>query len=58
MSPANHVVHVRPDRPIPAAAPGTGAVWATGTLQVRRSDTRLDVATYRLVDARVEPRAG
>ena len=56
--PANQVVHVRPERPLPAAARGTGAVWATGTLQVRRSDTRFGVAAYRLVDARVEPRAG
>jgi hypothetical protein len=56
--PANQVVHVLPERPMPAAARGTGAVWATGTLQVRRSDTRLGVAAYRLLGARVEPRAG
>lgn len=56
--PANQVVHVLPERPMPAADRGTSAVWATGLLQVRRSDTRLGVAAYRLAGARVEPRVG
>lgn len=56
--PSNQVVWVEPARPFPVAARGTSAVWAAGRLEVRRVETGMGVAGYRLVAADVAPYGG
>lgn len=52
--PANQVVHVIPDSPVPAG-PEMGAVWVSGTLSLAASKTGLGDAGYRISAIKVEP---
>jgi hypothetical protein len=52
--PANQVVHVKPDRPVPEKT-AQQPVWIAGVIQAARSDTAYGTAGYRMSDARVEP---
>ena len=55
--PANQVVHVIPDKPVPVG-PDMGAVWVSGTLSLAASKTDLGDAGYRLAAVKVEPYTG
>lgn len=52
--PANQVVHVIPDQPVPAG-PEMGAVWVSGTLSLAAAKTDLGDAGYRIAAVKVEP---
>ena len=52
--PANQVVHVVPDAPVPAG-PGMEVVWVSGTLHLAADKTDLGDAGYRLAAVKVEP---
>ena len=51
--PANQIVHVGP-RGAVAAELEVRAVWVTGVIEVRRTETALGSASYRIRDAQVE----
>jgi len=51
--PANQIVHVQP-RSAVAAELEVRAVWVTGVLEVKRTETALGSAAYRIRDAQVE----
>ncbi|MBI1904879.1 MAG: DUF3299 domain-containing protein [Rhodocyclales bacterium] len=55
--PANQVVHVIPDQPVPAGQ-DMGAVWVSGTLSLAVAKTGLGDAGYRLAAVKVEPYTG
>lgn len=52
--PANQVVHVFPDQPVPDKT-AIYPVWVSGTLQTARSGTSYGAASYRIRSASVEP---
>lgn len=52
--PANQVVHVIPDQPVPVG-PDMGAVWVSGTLSLAAAKTDLGDAGYRIAAVKVEP---
>ena len=55
--PANQVVHVIPDQPVPVG-PDMGAVWVSGTLSLAAAKTDLGDAGYRISAVKVEPYTG
>jgi len=53
--PANQVIHVVPDKPVPAAvARDSGAVWVSGVLSTTAKATDLGNASYKLKAVKVE----
>ena len=54
--PANQVIHVVPDKPVPAAvAKDSGAVWVSGVLATTATVSDLGNASYKMKAVKVEP---
>ena len=51
--PANQIVHVLPERPVPESM-AMGPLWVTGTIRNVHADTKMGSAGYRITGAKVE----